>query len=129
MKEEERLNVRRFVRATLGCRCPEEVFGIVECTHDIQLRDGTLVRTRLNIGNRLLVYVVEADDAEFVRHHVPSIASAGRAERDEEGFNRFRLVLASDDDEVAGAAEETYRRLEQTDGRMHLHVIARRKVI
>jgi hypothetical protein len=125
MKEEERLEVRRFVRVTLGCQCPEEVFRFVERTHDVEFRDGTRVRTRLNIGNRLLVYVVEADDPEFVREHVPSVAAAGRAERDGGGFNRFRLVLASDNDEVAGAAGEVYRRLEHVDDRMHLHVIAR----
>jgi hypothetical protein len=129
MQEAERLEVRRFVRATLGCQCPEEVFRTVERTHDVELRDGTRVRTRLNIGNRLLVYVVEADDAEFAREHVASIAAAGRAERDGGGFNRFRLVLASDDDEVAGAAGKAYRGLEHVDGRMHLHVIAREEAV
>ena len=132
--------IESFVRQTLGCGCPPEVFEHIECQTgmeiaDIHHRDKVIsIDLKLNIGNRLLVHVVETNDARFIRENLSCLVNAGRTERDESGFNRFRLVLAVDDsigcsleetDEIAG---ELFRSLAGMDDRIHLHVVRKSEI-
>ena len=54
--------LQHFVRDTLGCGCPDKVLEWIECSvtdaapaHDIRL-------FRMDVGGRLLVYVIESGD-------------------------------------------------------------------
>jgi hypothetical protein len=55
-------NIKTFVRQTLGCACPEEVFKRIDCQSDIKLNDNILLSSKINVGNKLLIYVVEIND-------------------------------------------------------------------
>ena len=117
-------NIKRFVRQVLGCECPEEVFKHIESTSGLPLDSGIILRRRLNIGNRLLIYVVMAENGTFVREALPELVKTGMAERDGKGFNRFRLVLASDDRKgIEDIAERTFNSLLLRDEKVHLHVV------
>jgi hypothetical protein len=115
-------NIKKFAQETLGCGCPEEVFQHIDCQYDIQVKD-VLLRARINIGNRLLIYVVEVSNTETIKNILAHIINTGKKERDDLGFNRFRLVLAAEKiDEIKPAAERLFNDIDKDD-KVHLHII------
>ncbi len=114
--------IKAFVQKTLGCGCPEEVFRHIDCGTNIVVEE-VLLKGRINVGNRLLIYVAEADTADAVRDLLPQLLSIGRRERDHLGFNRFRLVLSADNtDEIMKTSEELFAHMVK-DEKVHLHVV------
>ena len=115
-------NIKTFVKNTLGCGCPEEVFEYIDCQSNIKLNDVVL-RNRINIGNRLLIYIVEVHNGDSLKNVLPLLIATGKKERDDLKFNRFRLVLASDNiDETKKVADDVFRTIEK-DEKIHLHII------
>ncbi len=114
-------NIKTFVQQTLGCACPEEVFKYIDCQSNIKLNN--IVLSKINIGNRLLIYVVEVNSAYSVRDILPFLIEKGRKERDSLQFNRFRLVIATDNlDEIKQVADRVFQALDK-DEKIHLHVV------
>lgn len=118
--------MQHFIRTTLGCGCPEEVLQWIECSHSQPVPDHGLTLTRIDVGGRLLIYVVEGDEEpERTTGAIPALIAAGLAERERTGFNRLRLVLATRDvDEILEAANRTFAEFAPRDDRIHLHVVA-----
>jgi hypothetical protein len=116
-----------FVKRTLGCNCPEEVFSTLDCRSDIPLH-GIVLDLKINVGNRLLVYVVTVDDPDSLRRILPVLVTAGKKERDGAGFNRFRLVLAADDiSKIKNEAEMIFNSLNE-DEKVHLHTVSGKSI-
>jgi len=116
-------NVKAFVQNTLGCGCDESVFKHIENERNAEA-GGVRLRNHINVGNRLLVYVVDAEGPDFVRNHVADLLEAGRKERDDRNFNRFRLVLVADED--SGVKHEMDRALKLSkavDEKVHVHIM------
>lgn len=116
--------IERFVRGTLGCQCPDEVFRRVE-SGPLALSGVGGTGRRLVIGDRLLIYIVTASDRPDQAPRIEQLAREGREERDRRGYHRFRLVIALP--AVAGDAaslEQRFARTLQGDERAHLHVLA-----
>lgn len=79
---------------------------------------------RILIGGRLLIYVVPAALAGDPVALAPRLLAAGVAERDREGFNRFRLVLLGRvEPDAALALRRVCRGRVGADARAHLHLI------
>lgn len=116
--------IERFVRQTLGCQCPDEVFRSI--TVDAGTAPAAEVSfTRLAIGDRLLIYIVESQPGAQIADAVVELARLGRAERDERGYNRFRLVIAAaEPKQLAEAAATRFAARSGADERAHLHVVA-----
>lgn len=112
--------IKAFVQDVLGCGCAEDVFKIIELQ---QVEMAGTPYDRVNIGNRLLIYIFETEDPVFVGRELARIVRAGKEERDRKSFNRFRLVLAADDARVRTAAMKAYKELEFIDDRTFLHVV------
>ena len=120
-------NITTFVQRILGCGCPEEVFRYIECQSDIKIND-LAVKNRVNIGNRLLIYVAEVNESDPVSQILTLLYNAGKKDRDSSGFNRFRLVLATDIlDDIKQSAEDTFNAINKDD-KMHLHVILKKNI-
>jgi hypothetical protein len=82
-----------------------------------------VLRNRINIGNRLLIYIVEVHNTDSLKHVLPILIEMGKKERDNSKFNRFRLVAASDNiDKTKKVAEDIFRTIEK-DEKIHLHII------
>jgi len=113
-----------FIRNVLGCGCPPEVFERVdESPSEASQRAG--VTRRIDVGGRLLIYLVEPDDLERIVAQMPDWISAGRAERDAAGMNRLRLVIAvlpADPAELV-PIESAFAAVAGTDDRLHLHIV------
>jgi len=115
MQPEDRKAIEHFVRVTLGCKCPDEVFRSIALEHVGGQGDDD-AHAKLTIGDRLLIYVLEPGNRASPMA-VTRIMRMGRNERDARGLNRFRLVIASSrQDDFAGVARD--------DDRTHLHVVA-----
>jgi hypothetical protein len=110
--------LRAFVRDTLGCTCPEVVFDDVART-DLVV-DGQAVGTRLVIGDRLLIYLVER---EVPPAAIGLLAAAGSADRDRHGLNRFRLVIVLPDGEMPLTLEDVFTAAVAGDAKSHLHSV------
>lgn len=122
--------IRRFVRDTLGCTCPEQVFEHVEQTRCAVPDEFTPYALRLVVGRRLLIYVLHGVHAAALQALLPVMLARGIAERDRDGLNRFRAVLACDDQQSLQAQlDELARPVLHSDDRVHLHVVAPEEII
>lgn len=115
----ERDSIAAFVKGTLGCACPEEVFDSIEVSRGAEAGGFTL-EARLVIGGRLLIYIARAHDEAAVQ----CLAAAGRRDRDAHGLNRFRLVVLSDGPaSPGGTLAEKFSTAVGRDERAYLHVV------
>jgi len=71
--------IKRFVQETLGCSCPEEVFNKIDCQKE---SDGISGR-KVNVGDRLLIYVINMDGKSNIQGVISSALERGVEERDE----------------------------------------------
>ena len=121
-----RASIERFVRGTLGCACPDDVFESI-AIRPLRAPQSEATGMRLVVGMRLLVYVLESPTDSGLDAVVSELATQGLSERNERGLNRFRLVVASDGSARAlDAARASFAREAGNDDRAHLHVISPR---
>jgi hypothetical protein len=124
MNPADRPSIEHFVRTTLGCKCPDEVFESIAIERAPTSRDA-LPHTRLVIGDRLLIHVLEAPSVKATSAAVSKLTTQGRTERDAKQYNRYRLVVASDyPTELLSAARTGFDSVAGTDHRAHLHILA-----
>jgi len=115
--------IKSFVRDTLGCTCPEDVFRHIEHAENIPIQENLKVAHRMDVGGRLLIYVYKMERLTDVSEDIPELIQHGQRAKENGGYNRFRLVLVSDDKEgVAGVATKVFDTLEKEEN-IHLHVI------
>jgi hypothetical protein len=115
--------IKKFVRNTLGCNCPEEVFQKIDCKSDVKIDENTKLDYEINIGNRLLIFATSIDKVDSPEVVISKLVQAGMKKRDNNKFNRFRLVLLTARiNDTAELAQEIFNSL-FTDDKTHLHVI------
>ena len=112
--------IKRFVQETLSCSCPEEVFNTI----DYQKESDDISGRKINVGDRLLIYIITMDRKSNIQGVINSALEQGVEERAKKGFNRFRLVLvASCPDELRSSAEHAFNSSGYTDEKTHLHIV------
>ena len=115
--------IREFVRKTLGCTCPEEVFQYIDCRTAVSIDEHILPAYEINIGNRLLIFAAGIDEVDSLKSVLSKLVQTGINKRDEKKFNRFRLVLlTARENDVMEVAFGIFNSL-VTDEKVHLHVI------
>ena len=124
MNPADRQSIEHFVRTTLGCKCPDEVFRSISIER-LPGPEAIVPRTRLVIGDRLLIDVVESQTPKATTAAVLKLTTQGRSDRDAKRFNRYRLVIASDHPtQLLTDAKESFASAAGDDLRAHLHVVA-----
>jgi len=112
-----------FIRGTLGCGCPNEVFETIESN---RVAVGALpgVATRIVVGDTLLLYLVAPASIQELTDTIAELADSGRRDRDANRYNRFRLVVSDESNETerAGAAA-AFAQEAGSDEKMHLHFV------
>jgi len=122
MNMENRREIIGFVRHTLGCKCPDEVFEQIEYQDGETL--GNTGERSITLGGRLLIYIWETNDPFLIKSNLPAVLSRGRNERDRRGLNGFRAVIATDDiDGIGPLAKQLFQDLSNKDDKVHLHVV------
>lgn len=120
----DRQSIEHFVRTTLGCKCPDEVFESIAIEH-ASTHDAALPYTRLVVGDRLLIYIHETQPAEASPATVSKLAQQGLSERDANRYNRYRLVIVSaHPTQLLDDARTSFASVVGNDQRAHLHVLA-----
>jgi hypothetical protein len=90
----------------------------------VRLADHGVIYTRLDVGGRLLIFVVRPPLGLPVERSLQGLLRQGLEERERDGFNRFRLVLAIGNDPVIEAeATAALDAFDQKDDRLHLHLV------
>lgn len=118
-----------FIQQTLGCGCNPEVFNFIDYQRHIYLDKQIEIESRINIGNRLLVYLVDFDPNNQMKNNIDHVVNVllnrGKNERDAKKFNRFRLVLVSRkiDDELFTRARDVFKEFSHNDEKLHLHIL------
>lgn len=117
--------LKGFVRETLDCTCPDEIFERVEIREGQPLPNGGRVR-RIAIGGRLLIYLVDGVPVGTVDRDIRGWTLSGRIDRDGAGMRRFRLVIGLDGPSDADAErikDAFAAACDEGDDRMHLHLV------
>jgi hypothetical protein len=117
--------IEHFVRGTLGCQCPDEVFQSISIDR-VGAADDAASCTRLVVGNRLLIYILDAATVGVADGALADLVARGCRERDARGYNRFRLVIACD--EPASEKTTVQHAFDEAcgnDERAHLHCLPR----
>jgi hypothetical protein len=118
-----RMEVERFVRGTLGCTCPDEVFEQIAVNPGSPL-PGLPIDGSLEVGGRLLIYVSIVKDIHVLTEKFDQIIREGMHARDSRGFNRFRFVVVTAQAETSKAVlAPLFSSLPFVDDKVHLHVL------
>ena len=118
--------LRTFIRSTLGCGCPDEVLEWIQCTHtELTQEDDTRI-TRIDVGGRLLVYVLEIEGPDWLAEEaLPAVIAAATVDRATSCFSRLRVVVAIDDpEEMKPRMERIFNGSAPADEKVHLHVVS-----
>lgn len=113
--------IKHFVREQLGCACPDEVFESIRLIEHGCISD--LSSTVYDIGGRLLVAVLTPVNWHEITKRLGQLVDAGKQYRDQHGYNRFRLVIVTDNDDAAHRLQLVFDGLPNIDEKTHLHVI------
>jgi hypothetical protein len=117
-------NIVHFVQNTLGCQCAEEVFNSIESGRG-STPNGEAAFAKLVIGNRLLIYIVKPISENLINNFIPILTEMGILERDNKGYNRFRLVLAKQtDDVIPDTFIKEFQKAAGHDEKAHIHFVA-----
>ncbi len=128
MMDDKLQAVKDFVVNVLGCKCPEEVFRDIRLDNVPEPAAGIPLLFEIRVGGRLLIYGVAAEQLGGNEAALAALAGAGRKTRDENGFNRFRLVVVTVDDFDGATLSRQWAELSCLDGRIHLHVVPDREI-
>ena len=119
--------IKHFVRASLGCACPDQVFEHIRITEHAELFASA--STLYEIGGRLFVAVIDPVNWHDISASLGQLVDAGRHYRDQQGYNRFRLVIVTDDDEAVINLQSAFDALLNIDEKTHLHVLKPQQLI
>lgn len=122
--------LKHFIQEGLGCGCPEEVFDSIEISAEAcgELPECAIVRVL--VGRRLLIHFLFIDSTgNLSKEVIMQLGHAGRIHRDENGYNRFRLVLAVEDPKTlpASITVDGFDRL-KADDRTYLHICKKNEI-
>jgi len=114
--------VKAFVRETLKCGCPESVFDDVRIgLSSLYDTHGVAGGIEMLVGRRLLVAVVPFEGIVNPDSDIPMMLERGRRVRDDNAFNRYRLVIVGAHDADRRAQLESLS--SAFDDRIHVHFI------
>jgi hypothetical protein len=113
--------IKHFVREHLGCDCPDEVFDRITVTEQPEIFSAK--HTAYEIGGRLFVAVFAPADWHEITMQLDKLVFAGKQFRDRHGYNRFRLVIVTDDDNAEKDLHQVFNNLPVIDEKTHLHII------
>ncbi|MDB4575892.1 hypothetical protein N9112_02925 [bacterium] len=115
--------LKGFVRNTLGCGCPEEVFEKIDVSMYLAVGHEKEV-TRIVVGDTLLIYIIAPETYGDLIDGIESLGLAGKKDRDINNYNRFRLVVSGLEGDVRQReASEHFSEFFKMDAKMHIHFV------
>ena len=122
--------IKSFIINKLGCNCPDGVFNIIKWQKDVQIDNNIILNYKINIGSRLLIYIIDIEEAKLINDNLVKILMTGIMERNNNNFNRFRLaILSKNIAEIGSIAQNVFNNLNIGDQKVHLHLIQKKDFI
>ena len=119
----EKTAITHFAMHILGCGCDNSVFNSIDETEHSILNCGVKLRKKIVIGNRLLIYIVDAD--ELRPEDVRPVITEGIAERNNMGYNRLRLAIVTPRvSELAAVYLCEFGSMHDKDDKTHIHIVS-----
>jgi len=114
-------SIKHFVREHLACACPDKVFENITVTEQSGI--FTTANTVYEIGGRLFVAVFVVGDWHDIAKRLGNLVDAGKQYRNRHGYNRFRLVIVTDNADAAKNLQRVFDGLPGIDAKTHLHIL------
>lgn len=116
--------IEAFVRGPLSCNCPDKVFEKIEQIDSPAEFTDLATNNLIKIGGILLLLTLHVDDWQSLQSELQAIFKRGIQLRDDMGYNRFRLVVATADTAAATPVlTEQFESFSAMDEKIHLHVV------
>ena len=115
--------VKGFVTDVLGCKCPEELFARIQLNKEPTPQADIPLLFEIHVGGRLIIFGVSARYLSGSADTLTDLAAAGIRARNEGNYNRFRLVVVSDDARADTQLMRLFSELPLADDRVHLHMV------
>lgn len=120
--------IKKFAIDVLGCGCDNSVFDRIEQSRSFRLPSGITLSSRILIGNRLLIYIIDRDSMS--PSDIKAIVRDGLEERNSSGYNRLRVVVTTDNvDEDTRRYTKVFADIQGRDEKTHLHILSRSESI
>lgn len=127
--DHQREVVKEFAVDVLGCGCPDEVFQTIETSSFVVPELSNILVSRIVIGNRLLIYLAPDNKEMPIKTLFQQLVPLGKNERDESGYNRFRLVVYADEFSFDPAeASLLFSTFVKNDDRIFFHTVEKRSL-
>jgi len=122
MHSDNSTKIVHFVRKDLGCQCGDNIFQKIEIVKNFELKAGIRLKYHINIGDRLLIYVIDAID--FVKNPslIEGLLTTGITARNQNSFNRLRIVVINSDLMMQQVIQTVFTQ-QLIDDKIHLHFI------
>ena len=113
-------SVEPFARHVLGCTCPDEVFSQIRSSVEWL---GEVPYQRIEIGGRLLIYLVVGESEQTLVDVLPELMRRGLEERNLGDLNRLRMVMiASQGGKLYQQLVSQFNQHKAGDLKVHLHL-------
>ena len=116
-------SIKHFIKDQLGCGCPDDVFLSIQLTRKPDCFNSLPVESLLEVGGRLLVAIGEEGNWHRLHDNLEQIIHTGISFRDDNGFNRFRLVVPTEEEEVRKTIHQAFDSLASKDEKIHIHFV------
>ncbi len=116
--------LKEFVKDTLGCQCPDDIFGSIVKKENVILEGVIKIDRIFIIGNRLLIFLFTSESPELIEKLLPKLIHHGKIQRDSSNLSRFRLVILTTEPQIIEAKiKSKFSKLTKDDEKIHLHVL------
>ena len=117
-------SLKTFVKEDLRCECLDDVFNSIKYKKHYEFEQDHFIDHVFVIGERLLILVKLTNSLKKMKEIFEKVIKYGKTWRDEEGLNRFRLVIITNkhrqfENNFRGSFEE----LPNLDDKIHLHIL------
>lgn len=120
--------IKKFAIDVLGCGCDDSVFNRIEQSRSVRLPSGITLSSRILIGDRLLIYIVDRESIS--PSDIKSVVRDGLEERSFCGYNRLRVVVATGNvEEDTPRFTKIFNDMQEIDEKTHIHVLSRSEAI
>lgn len=117
------IELKHFIRKTLGCDCPDEVFKSITVQR-LPAQANLAADYSIDVGSRLLIFLTWASQHKLTADAMQQTCVTGRNVRDHQSFNRFRFVLiTADQNPLASDALASIDTLLSSDDKLHFHLV------
>ncbi len=119
------MELKQFIQDVLGCGCPVEVFNRIDIEDEIAPGSALRGCKRIVVGEKLLVYFIDAGLNRIDSDSMEEIARMGIEDRDSHGYNRIRVALVTESPSTGNEAlSACFDRSIGSDEKAHLHIIS-----